>query len=74
MDSAQVTARLDDLIAQAPGRVSLAVRSRDGFRFHGLPGVREAILGGAVGVLLNPCVRPAPQALHGTGPGTAVAS
>ena len=33
MDSAQVTARLDDLIAQAPGRVSLAVRSRDGFRF-----------------------------------------
>ena len=33
MDSADVTARLSDLIAQAPGRVSLAVRSRDGFRF-----------------------------------------
>ncbi len=33
MQSAHVASRLQDLIAQAPGRVSLAVRSRDGFRF-----------------------------------------
>lgn len=28
-----VTARLTDLVAQAPGRVSVAVRARDGYRF-----------------------------------------
>ena len=33
MDPAAVTARLADLVAAAPGRLSVAVRARDGYRF-----------------------------------------
>ena len=33
MDPAAVSARLTDLVAHAPGRLSVAVRARDGFRF-----------------------------------------
>ena len=33
MDPTAVTARLADLVAAAPGRLSVAVRARDGYRF-----------------------------------------